>query len=151
MEASQWRLPLSRGRLFVASNGRSQTNTVVDVAYRPCRKGERASRLNPPEQSMSMDIELKSTSAGTVVTCATCRACCCRLEVMIMGDDEVPVELTEPDHWGGRIMARSADGWCAALDRDTLRCRIYEHRPTVCRDYQMGGSECITERSAAKL
>ena len=68
-----------------------------------------------------------------------------------MGEDEVPAELTELDNWGGRIMARLDDGWCAALDRDTMRCRIYERRPTVCRDYQVGGSECIAERSAAQL
>ena len=68
-----------------------------------------------------------------------------------MSEDEVPAEMTEPDHWGGRIMARLGDGWCAALDRDSMRCRIYERRPTVCRDFEMGGSECIAERSAAQL
>ena len=68
-----------------------------------------------------------------------------------MGEDEVPAELTELDNWGGRIMARLDDGWCAALDRDTMRCRIYERRPTLCREYQVGGSECIAERSAAQL
>jgi Fe-S-cluster containining protein len=69
---------------------------------------------------------------------------------MIMGDDEVPEEMIEIDPWGGRIMQR-IDGWCAALDRNTMQCRIYERRPAVCRDYQVGGSECIAERSAAKL
>ena len=99
---------------------------------------------------MPLNTKLKSTSAGTVITCATCRASCCRLEVMIMGEDEVPVEMTEVDYWGGRIMAR-IDGWCAALDRNTMLCRIYERRPTVCRDYQVGGSECISARSASQL
>jgi Fe-S-cluster containining protein len=67
-----------------------------------------------------------------------------------MGEDDVPVEMTEVDHWGGRIMTR-IDGWCAALDRNTMLCRIYERRPTVCRDYQVGGSECISARSASQL
>jgi Fe-S-cluster containining protein len=69
------------------------------------------------------------------------------LEVLLMGDDDVPLELTEVDRWGGSVMARLEDGWCAALDRDTMLCRIYERRPAVCRDYQVGESDCIAQRS----
>ncbi len=84
---------------------------------------------------------------GTAISCDACQACCCRLEVMLMGEDDVPPGLTETDPWGGQVMARLADGWCAALDRDTLLCGIYARRPGVCRDYPVGGSECIAERS----
>uniref|UniRef100_UPI0025D56710 YkgJ family cysteine cluster protein n=1 Tax=uncultured Thiocystis sp. TaxID=1202134 RepID=UPI0025D56710 len=38
------------------------------------------------------------------------------------------------------------DGWCAALDRDSLRCRIYAWRPLVCREFVMGGPDCRIER-----
>jgi Fe-S-cluster containining protein len=38
------------------------------------------------------------------------------------------------------------DGWCAALDRDTLLCRIYERRPLVCRELEVGSPECLAER-----
>ena len=38
---------------------------------------------------------------------------------MLMGDDDVPASLTETDAWGGEVMTRLADGWCAALDRGT--------------------------------
>ena len=98
----------------------------------------------------NIDIQLTQTEMGdgSGVTCASCKASCCRLEVMILGDDDVPPELTEVDRWGGLIMARSDDGWCAALDRETMLCRIYEKRPTVCRDYQMGGVDCLAERSS---
>jgi len=68
-----------------------------------------------------------------------------------MADDDVPLELTEVDRWGGRIMGRLEDGWCAALDRGTMLCRVYERRPAICREYQVGGSDCIAERSAAML
>jgi len=84
---------------------------------------------------------------GAVITCASCKACCCRLEVMIMSEDEVPSHLTVEDRWEGRIMARSEDGWCAALDRDTMLCGIYESRPAISRDYEVGGSDCISERA----
>jgi Fe-S-cluster containining protein len=65
---------------------------------------------------------------------------------MLMGDDDIPSELTARDQWGGWVMARLDDGWCSALDRKTLLCTIYEHRPLICRDYQMGDFDCIQER-----
>ena len=64
-----------------------------------------------------------------------------------MGDDDVPVGIIEIDRWGGQIMARLDDGWCAAVDRRTMRCRIYERRPMVCREFQVGSGDCITERT----
>lgn len=84
---------------------------------------------------------------GAAITCASCKACCCRLEVMLMEEDDVPLELTEVDRWGGQVMARLDDRWCAALNRATMLCGIYERRPAICRDYQVGGSDCIAERS----
>lgn len=84
---------------------------------------------------------------GAVVTCATCEACCCRLEVMLMGEDDIPDALTARDRWGGWVMQRLDDGWCVALDRDTMLCTIYDIRPGVCRDYVMGDSECLGERA----
>lgn len=64
-----------------------------------------------------------------------------------MAEDDVPPELTEVDRWGGHVMARLDDGWCAALERDTMRCGIYARRPTLCRDYPVGGDDCLVERA----
>ena len=80
------------------------------------------------------------------VTCASCAACCCQLEVMLMGDDDIPRRFTGEDAWGGTVMRRLDDGWCAALDRATMLCTIYEQRPGVCRDFTMGASACLVER-----
>ena len=66
---------------------------------------------------------------------------------MLMGEDDVPLELTAVDAWGGSVMARREDSWCAAVDRDTMLCTIYERRPSVCRDFELGGSDCLEERS----
>lgn len=63
-----------------------------------------------------------------------------------MGDDDIPLKLTEQDRWGGWIMKRLDDGWCSALDRSTFLCMIYERRPTICHDYQMGDSDCLKEQ-----
>jgi Fe-S-cluster containining protein len=96
---------------------------------------------------MVTEPKADDTGDSAAITCASCMACCCRLEVMIMAEDDVPLELTEVDPWGGRVMARLDDGWCAALDRDTMLCRIYERRPMICREYQAGDSDCITQRT----
>lgn len=67
---------------------------------------------------------------------------------MLMGGDAVPAALTVQDRWGGWVMRRLDDGWCAALDRRTLRCTIYAQRPYVCREFELGGHDCLEERRA---
>lgn len=42
------------------------------------------------------------------------------------------------------------DGDCIWLDPNTRRCRWYEHRPQICRDYEMGGASCLAEREQGK-
>ena len=88
-----------------------------------------------------MEIQLEPK-----ITCATCEACCCRLEVMILTDTGVPEEFIVADKWGGCSMERLDDGWCAALDRNTMLCTIYEKRPLVCREFEEGEYECLIER-----
>jgi Fe-S-cluster containining protein len=83
----------------------------------------------------------------TEVTCKSCDACCCRLEVLLITDTGVPDHFIESDQWGGGRMARLDDGWCAALDRKTMMCTIYENRPLICREFEMGEYECLAERS----
>lgn len=81
------------------------------------------------------------------VTCETCRACCCKLEVMLITDTGVPVRYIDRDAWGGEVMRRLDDGWCAALDRGNHRCTIYEVRPLICREFEAGSPECLDERN----
>ena len=80
------------------------------------------------------------------VTCATCRASCCRLEVLLVTDTGVPERHVAYDRWGAASMARLEDGWCSALDRSTMLCTIYDRRPLICREFEMGGRECLDER-----
>lgn len=95
---------------------------------------------------MNATNDMSDTDGSAAISCATCEACCCRLEVLLMGEDDVPVRLTARDQWGGWVMRRLEDGWCAALDRNTLRCTIYDRRPNVCREYEVGDYECRGER-----
>lgn len=89
--------------------------------------------------------------ADPSITCATCRACCCKLEVMLITETGVPERYIDIDAWGGEVMLRLEDGWCAALDRDTMLCTIYENRPFICRDFAAGSYECLEERTAGGL
>ena len=80
------------------------------------------------------------------ITCENCQACCCRLEVILISDTGVPEHFIDINSWQGRVMARFDDGWCAALDRHSMLCTIYDNRPSICRDFKMGGHECVTEQ-----
>ncbi|MEN8169228.1 MAG: YkgJ family cysteine cluster protein [Pseudomonadota bacterium] len=80
------------------------------------------------------------------ISCEDCDAACCRLQVLLIDDNDIPEGLTEWSSWGGQVMRRRDDGWCTALDRTTMRCTIYAQRPQICRDFEMGSRECIDER-----
>ena len=67
---------------------------------------------------------------------------------MLISDTGVPSRHIHVDDHGSETMLRLDDGWCSALDRDTLMCSIYENRPWICREFEMGSDECRTERSA---
>lgn len=86
----------------------------------------------------------------TNISCNNCEASCCRLEVILMTDAGIPQQYIETDNWGGMRMIRLEDGWCAALDRNTMRCTIYVRRPDICRELEMGGYECVSIRAATR-
>lgn len=81
------------------------------------------------------------------VSCENCAAVCCQLEVLCLTETGVPKRYTTDNPGGVPSMKRLEDGWCAALDRDTLRCSIYAQRPLICREFVMGGPDCLDERA----
>ncbi|WP_219853726.1 YkgJ family cysteine cluster protein [Pseudomonas viridiflava] len=91
-------------------------------------------------------IPVVAIAGETQVTCSTCAACCCQLEVMLITDTGVPERYIDIDEWGGEVMLRLDDGWCAALDRNTMMCTIYEKRPLICREFEAGAEDCLNER-----
>lgn len=97
---------------------------------------------------MSIESIAVQVNAKPDITCESCQACCCRLEVMLITETGVPERFIETDKWGSPVMGRLDDGWCMALDRDTMMCTIYENRPLICREFEMGEFECLTERKA---
>lgn len=67
---------------------------------------------------------------------------------MIISDTGVPEEHIKRDDWGGETMLRLEDGWCSAMNRENYMCSIYENRPWICREFEMGSYECQEEREA---
>jgi len=95
---------------------------------------------------MTKTIDIKYLPDPTI-NCTNCEACCCRLEVMILTETGVPEEHIQVDRWGAETMRQLDDGKCSALDRETNMCTIYEQRPWVCREFEMGSFECQDERA----
>ncbi len=81
------------------------------------------------------------------IACSACQACCCQLPVLLLPGDAPPEHFIDIDAHGMQIMGKSDDGWCAALDRDTMRCTIYARRPWVCRAFAMAGDDCREVRA----
>ena len=94
---------------------------------------------------MTIPVQQISTEK---IACSNCQACCCKLEVIILSDTGVPEKHISRDQWGGEVMTRLDDGWCSALDRDSFMCTIYDNRPWICREFEMGSYECVAERQA---
>ncbi|MDB1126133.1 YkgJ family cysteine cluster protein [Vibrio algarum] len=95
---------------------------------------------------MTKNIDIEFVVDPTI-SCLDCKACCCRLEVMILTDTGVPEEHIKVDRWGAETMRQLDDGKCSALNRETMMCTIYENRPWVCREFEMGSFECQDERT----
>jgi len=92
-----------------------------------------------------MNIDVKNVAEPEIL-CSNCQACCCSSEVIIISDTGVPPQHIDVDEYSSESMLRLADGWCSALDRDTLLCSIYENRPWICREFEMGSYDCNVER-----
>ena len=101
--------------------------------------------MNSPIAPSSIDAN--DLSIDPSIQCSRCEATCCRLAVYVMSDDPTPEYMIDQDEHGMDVMRRLDDGWCTALDRDTMRCTIYTQRPQVCRDFEMGGADCRQVRA----
>lgn len=129
--------------------------TVTTDSGRPIKPSDEArhtrladGQIHPRSPAHRAEPRAPETHQTAPVTCDTCAASCCRLEVWCLTETGVPRHFTRSDPFGGTLMDRLDDGWCAALDRNTLLCRIYAQRPLVCRELQAGSPECLVERGS---
>lgn len=72
-----------------------------------------------------------------------------------VGADDPELELLPDDvraDYERGMADRDQAGWpddvpCFWLDLQTLRCRHYDHRPMICRDFDVGGEGCRVWRA----
>jgi len=83
-----------------------------------------------------------------ILSCGDCGACCmemCSPPFVPPDTDQLPPDV-KSDYQHG-LEGRDEAGWpdcvpCFWLDPDSKKCRHYEHRPDICRDFEMGSDEC---------
>ncbi|MGQ0635806.1 MAG: YkgJ family cysteine cluster protein [Planctomycetaceae bacterium] len=65
--------------------------------------------------------------------------------------DGLPEELIREidDRFLGLVRGQEPQERCLWFDPEARRCRHYEWRPQVCRDYELGGDACISLRRQA--
>lgn len=61
-----------------------------------------------------------------------CQTFCCRLLVRLDPDERAPGDGTLPPKG---FVDKDPDGYCVHLDRAKHRCRIWDKRPRICREY----------------
>lgn len=109
-----------------------------------------------------------------VVSCDACGACCTIVGAppgaylylaqlptrpdlwpeWVVGSPDVPRWQRAPEAARAAVRAYDPAGTpggkpCVWLDLETRRCRWYEHRPEVCRTFEMGGRDCLKMRHDA--
>lgn len=113
-----------------------------------CKQGALL-QLNPVSRMSAVPFP-DDDAIDPSIQCNRCEAICCRLTVLVMPDDPTPEYWIDHDELGMEVMRRLDDGWCAALDRDAMCCSIYSLRPQICRDFDMGGRDCRSERANSR-
>lgn len=85
------------------------------------------------------------------VSCDDCGVCCLHLRTPPFLDYEiphVPVELmAEVDAENALHQTYDPDGPCIWFDVSLKRCKHHEHKPDVCRDFLVGGEDCLNLRA----
>lgn len=61
-----------------------------------------------------------------------CQTFCCRLLVRLDPEERDPGDGHRPVK---SCVDKDPDGYCVHLDREQHRCRIWERRPRICREY----------------
>ena len=87
-----------------------------------------------------------------VLSCDGCGKCC---QHMVSPPFTRPGELaklpqalrTELKDFYANVRDSLPEEWpCLWLDQETKRCRHYDLRPPICREFEMGGEACLLYR-----
>lgn len=103
------------------------------------------------EKGMAVAIQERDVSKYDVegsgaIDCVSrvslCKAACCRLHFALSKED-VEEGIVRWNLGHPYFVARAPDGCCTHLDPGTRCCRVYEHRPIACREYDCREDERV--------
>lgn len=98
-----------------------------------------------------------------VESCDGCGVCCMHMAVPPYDAGELlHLHQNEPQVYADYCAAKDSrllqfmateisDVPCGWFDMVTRKCRHYEHRPEVCKDYERGGWNCLSQRAKVRL
>jgi len=90
-----------------------------------------------------------------IVNCNDCGMCCMHMNVppfTYMDGDEPPSEFKQEIDLYVNSVRYSDDAIpCMWLDVSTGKCKHYDHRPAVCKDFEVGGESCQLYRKEANI
>jgi hypothetical protein len=126
---------------------------TVPAGRRPTPASTRRPGASPSEAAMQLPV------LDPADPCRDCGACCRHMvRPPFLGPDDPDwdrLNRERPDLVAGiefdRRMRRANkddgdDYPCLWLDRETGRCRHYQYRPEVCRDFEPGDEDCLAAR-----
>lgn len=83
--------------------------------------------------------------------CTDCGACCIGTTVEITYKDLIYVHPDAYEKQGGRLFLKRVDNHCINFDPETRRCKDYDGRPTVCREFAPGSGTCRFLRALQRI
>lgn len=105
-----------------------------------------------------------STVANEVTNCDGCGVCCMGQNVVPLSDVSLArlegvrppraiplVLLDELETIMRGPLSGDDDQACVWLNRASGKCNHHEHRPNVCREFEVGGEDCLRVRKAAGI
>jgi Fe-S-cluster containining protein len=100
-------------------------------------------------------IEPADFARQAVTTCAGCGVCCREqpLPPFLDDIDLIPAELQKEVI---ELQRREAELWqlgrpCTWFDERTNQCIHHEHRPNICREYEVGAELCLEIREKYRI
>jgi Fe-S-cluster containining protein len=130
----------------LAAKGVLSPEELAEAAARVTAEQDAAAERPTLAAALRVDPPEEEAPPPTLVNCAermpVCHAVCCTLD-FALSDEEVESGRVKWDLGRPYFIRHEADGHCAHWDPATTGCGIYDHRPSVCRNYSCAGDERI--------
>lgn len=112
---------------------------------------ERMNGPSPDRRMIALPIAQAPSDDQPVTSCDGCGVCCREqpLPPFLDDIDLIPPELQREMAEAIKIEAQlwALGQPCIWFEPSTGKCRHHEHRPNICREYEIGGELCLETRA----